>query len=866
MNGNDEDSIILEELRTLDDIFSSSGDSDDDEDESPNSGQTQSCKLPVTNPVTINDAHNINQRLITSYKLAEAAICAKIKECQQRQKEVDYQIQLISRGGQANWKIPYVKAGMPYFKDIKLFPAPKNQDVIDKKTRGEISVVYFGEPHPWTTKARNILAREVRKQAAEKTFIRMKRQADGIGNNHDIQDLVPSDWEKIGPAGPADFDWLKISTKDLKSKHTWTACWTLWNLHLNDRVNNGVWTNAEDDKLERVADGFECQDWDAIAMKLGTGRNGYQCFLRYHTCRTDLNNGRETSWSTLENKILIKCIDVLRIGDIIPWGVVASYIDNRTKNQVYTRWKYNLDPTIKKGRFTPAEDKLLMIGIEQYGKDYSRIAAELLPGRTSIQINGRYTLLKLKEDKYYCCWSITEDRKLLALYEEFGPSWSTIATIMKKDRTVARHRYASLRRYMAKGYTLTNINRKIKPIITDEAEELEDMEANEEITGNNVDVELLKYFQTIKTAPTRRPGRRTKYHTAMEIGNKTRTVVNIFKKLNVNFQIPTKLDTFDLSEKEKQILISLREFMNPNHPRASPEEIENLRKKMFESNKATTIKDNTQPFIPSASFSYVRERGRKRTKKQIDPKSGEFTIDLIVNGERPLKNLNLDLNMEFETPVNVQNMINENELLIFDKLTSLVVGERCDISGKFETKFIPTDCFVSTTSKSNWENNIDKNLLNNAPNDPENLDFEPCYSTLLGYKSLLDMRNNYNKYKSSDNDEVDCHRLTDEGKQAFLLFRNRFTRLFKYPIGLARISSDKMVSKVCTIEADNDSDETNNQIDVDPLASADTDSDCNSDNLPDSEEDEEDTAAMAMDVDVKIKEEQENNKNHAALS
>ena len=82
------------------------------------------------------------------------------------------------------------------------------------------------------------------------------------------------------------------------------------------------------------------------------------------------------AWNRLR-RLVAQC----RINDFIPWAKVSFYMDRRTKEQCYQRYVYSLRDSIRHGPFTDAEDMLLIIGKELYGKDWSKIS-EMTPCRS----------------------------------------------------------------------------------------------------------------------------------------------------------------------------------------------------------------------------------------------------------------------------------------------------------------------------------------------------------------------------------------------------------------------------------------------------------------------------------------------------
>ena len=158
-------------------------------------------------------------------------------------------------------------------------------------------------------------------------------------------------------------------------------------MQVHPDVNKGVWCPEEDQMLKRLADATGGQDWDAIARELGTGRTPHSCFVRYMTRHCVAVNNRK--WERTEDDRLRRLVAHCRINDFIPWAKVSFYMDRRTKEQCYQRYVYSLKDSIRRGLFTDAEDMILIIGKELYGKDWAKIS-EMLPCRTPVQLHCRW--------------------------------------------------------------------------------------------------------------------------------------------------------------------------------------------------------------------------------------------------------------------------------------------------------------------------------------------------------------------------------------------------------------------------------------------------------------------------------------------
>ncbi|XP_057337941.1 uncharacterized protein LOC130676008 [Microplitis mediator] len=743
------------------------------------------------------------EKLLILCERAKQALQLKFEENLKRRQEVDYQIQLLSKGGKANWKVPYVKAGMPYFKDEKQFPAPKNEDTKKKEKNGELSISHLRRPIRWTFKDRNCLRIAIRKQAASDTFEKMVRESNENDNISSAELQPPKDLRTmVGPLGSREFDWMKISTMDMRSRHSPNECRVMWNILLHPDINDNQWKSDEEELLKIKAREHGHQDWDTIARELNTGRTGYVCFIAFHrTLENTVFNDRQ--WSLNENEILTECVEKLRYGDFIPWGRVSTYINDRTKTQIYARWKYNLDPALKKGRFTSDEDDLLLDSVAKYGKNFPRISTDIMPHRSSVQLSGRFKLLMLKTNSSYNSWSVAEDRKLIQLFEEFGSQWSMISNIMKKDRTYLRHRYTIITRHLARGTRLIHIPRK-RPIddvdydYIAQDDDDEDDDDNDKLiddmnTDLSIDAQLMRYFQSIQAADGK-PGRKATYHTPDQLELRTKKLDKIFETLKVKIDIPDNLDGYNLSEKNKQLLSSYKEYTLQKLS-MKPKIIEEHRQRMFGDVPNDGSCGN---FIPPGPFGMNIREERKPSKRRKRKCDGSLEA-------QPAHKLQIALDMNFETPPNVIQMFSDDEIDKFDKLSKLIESKcKClQFPGRFEQAYVESiEQAIKLKKKPNITSaTLKQKLVQTHEHDPWKFKLikkdpfiPPCYSTLLGYRTLLTFKDAQSLLRTKkDGLKSDLNQLTDEGKTAFHLFKTRLHRLFKYPIVMSRlIPKDKL--------------------------------------------------------------------------
>ncbi|XP_071446175.1 snRNA-activating protein complex subunit 4-like [Hetaerina americana] len=366
-----------------------------------------------------------------------------------------------------NW---YHLFGSPYFKDKVFFPCSGNEDCYKKSTRNEINYHELPPIHRWKSCDQSKLGMSVRNNLIEIKKKKLKISKNSILKKlklgtltkekeeifrlelEDIDataaDIASWSTNKLLKDNEKELDWLRISVVDFDGQRSSEEIQAMWESCLHPSICRKRWTEAENDKLEEIASKYNMENWDQIAKELNTNRSSFQCFVQY---QRNLNrNLRKSKWTEEEDNKLRKIIQECRVGDYIPWSKVALRMKERTKVQVYNRWTYSIDPMIRKGRFTPEEDCLIVAGVQRYGKDFPRIS-RFLPGRTSIQIRDRF-IGSLQKVGPIGKWTREEDKLLMELVDKHGTkSWSKIVSnFAGRYRTQVRHRYLTLRRWMTK--------------------------------------------------------------------------------------------------------------------------------------------------------------------------------------------------------------------------------------------------------------------------------------------------------------------------------------------------------------------------------------------------------------------------------
>lgn len=134
-----------------------------------------------------------------------------------------------------------------------------------------------------------------------------------------------------------------------------------------------------------------------------------------------------SKWTDAENKILVEAVK--RFGEK-SWQQVASCLEGRTGQQCLHRWMKTLNPNIKRGKWTVAEDKQLSVAVNSYGSHNWVKVQQHVPGRTDVQCRERWVNI-LNPELRSGPWTSEEDKKLIDAVTKHGPGrWSQIATLL----------------------------------------------------------------------------------------------------------------------------------------------------------------------------------------------------------------------------------------------------------------------------------------------------------------------------------------------------------------------------------------------------------------------------------------------------
>ncbi|XP_067868168.1 snRNA-activating protein complex subunit 4 isoform X2 [Heterodontus francisci] len=224
-----------------------------------------------------------------------------------------------------------------------------------------------------------------------------------------------------------DHDWIKIANIDFDGSRKAEDIKNLWQNSEHPSISKAQWSNEEMEKLIEFAEQNGCVDWEWIASKLQTNRTAFMCLQKYQELNKEL---RKKEWTEEEDQMLTELVHKMRVGSFIPYTKIAYFMEGRNGSQLLYRWSKTLDPTLKRGPWTPAEDELLLKAVAKYGtRDWFKIQEDV-PGRIDAQCRGRF-LNTLNRNVRRGKWLPEEERDFRALIEKHGVGkWSKIAAEM----------------------------------------------------------------------------------------------------------------------------------------------------------------------------------------------------------------------------------------------------------------------------------------------------------------------------------------------------------------------------------------------------------------------------------------------------
>nr|XP_020837548.1 snRNA-activating protein complex subunit 4 isoform X2 [Phascolarctos cinereus] len=334
----------------------------------------------------------------------------------------------------------------PYFKDkVTGIGPPANEDTREKATQG---IKSFEEliVTKWKTWEKTLLRKSVMSdhlqrllqpkllkleylnQKLEKVSNSMEKQIleKQIKNTEkEIEDINQLPEESLLGDRLDERDWEKISNINFEGSRSADEIRKFWQNCEHPSINKQAWVEEETKRLKEIAAKYNYLEWQKIAAELGTNRSAFQCLQMYQQYNKDL---KRKEWTKEEDHMLTQLVEEMRVGSHIPYRKIVYYMEGRDSMQLIYRWTKSLNPSLKKGFWTPEEDAKLLQAVAKYGeRDWFKIREEV-PGRSDAQCRDRY-LRRLHFSLKKGRWNAKEEEKLIELIEKYGAGhWAKIAS------------------------------------------------------------------------------------------------------------------------------------------------------------------------------------------------------------------------------------------------------------------------------------------------------------------------------------------------------------------------------------------------------------------------------------------------------
>ncbi|XP_023015413.2 proximal sequence element A Pbp95 [Leptinotarsa decemlineata] len=417
-------------------------------------GIIDSCSDPDLKKILLLNRQK-NMHLIQLYKKIKDLLI----ECKQNiveKNEIFKQCKDATRG--THFTAGAWRLGAPYFKDRQLYCCPSNKDTLRKRANNELTI-YDVMPSPkWTRSECELLVDAVKlnyniNQQSEVNRKIIKVTSSGGSKeeleelNARLQELSENGNSEIPPLNSDEnIDWEKVSEVFIGEKHSDFECRSVWHVHLHPSFNNGPWTDAENVKLRKLVEKYKCQRWDEIAKELGTNRSSFIVCSHYFSRL--YSKFKKGDFTFEEDRKLLEVINKCRIGSYIPWVKVVKHFKFRTRSQLHHRYTYYLSQNDKKsGKFSEAEDILIMICVDKFGTNYKK-CTDYISNRSPSQIKARYNS-NVKNFVKKGTWSTDEDRMILDHVAEHGSSsWTELAKKIPRSRGQLRQRYSVIKTFL----------------------------------------------------------------------------------------------------------------------------------------------------------------------------------------------------------------------------------------------------------------------------------------------------------------------------------------------------------------------------------------------------------------------------------
>ena len=148
---------------------------------------------------------------------------------------------------------------------------------------------------------------------------------------------------------------------------------------IHSSAKAGKWTEAEDELLRNTIQEHGAKNWKKICRYV-PGRTSIQWLHRWtKILKPGLIKG---PWNIKEDQLLREW--VMENGPS-RWSEATKIITGRSGKQIRERWFNTLNPTLKKGNWSPEEEQVLIKLVTKFGSKWSKLV-RFFSGRTENSI------------------------------------------------------------------------------------------------------------------------------------------------------------------------------------------------------------------------------------------------------------------------------------------------------------------------------------------------------------------------------------------------------------------------------------------------------------------------------------------------
>ncbi|BGP16479.1 hypothetical protein JCM10213v2_004481 [Rhodosporidiobolus nylandii] len=316
---------------------------------------------------------------------------------------------------------------LPWFKHFYGKDLPPNPD-------GEARDRYLAAIRsiPWSAAERAQLKQEVIAQNHRLLAVEAQQRGD------DLAEAIAARDPKWFVENLEGLDWERMAL--VVDRRTPVECLIHWQQKDHPLLvpPSQKWTDEEKARLAELVDEFGGTDWGGVARELGYRKTEGKAKGKGKQA------GEQDAGLTPEDDERIREAVAL-YGE--NWQAVARHT-SLTSLQCLTRWQNTLHPSIKRGRWSAAEDDALRAAVAACGRAWTDVALRVT-GRTDAQCRERWVNVidpRLLDKKV---WSEEEEALLLRLRDEEKLSWSEIARQGFDDRrtdNTCMRRYAEIQK------------------------------------------------------------------------------------------------------------------------------------------------------------------------------------------------------------------------------------------------------------------------------------------------------------------------------------------------------------------------------------------------------------------------------------